>query len=80
MHPQGLHRALHSLWFTPVRTALTRSLGARPGEFLDTSVERLPLPDASVDAAVASVTAYHWTNQVAGFAELARVLRPGGRS
>jgi len=125
MHPHGLHRALHPLWFTPVHAALTHALGARPGErvidvgagtgllsrrlarsgakviclepdaeslttarqrlagldveFLETAVERLPLPDASVDAAVASVTAHHWTDQTAGFTELARVLRPDGR-
>ena len=125
MHPHGLHRALHPLWFTAVHSALIHALGARPGErvidvgagtgllskrlarsgakviclepdagslatarqrlvgleaeFLETLVERLPLPDGSVDAAVASVTAHHWTDQTAGFAELARVMRPGGR-
>lgn len=48
-------------------------------EFLEAQVEHIPLPDASVDAAVASVTAHHWGDQHAGFAELVRVIRPGGR-
>ena len=41
--------------------------------------EPLPLPDASVDA-VFSVATLHWLpDHAAVFAELARVLRPGGR-
>jgi len=40
--------------------------------------ERLPLADASVDA-VTVAQAFHWFDADAAFAELARVLRPGGR-
>jgi malonyl-CoA O-methyltransferase len=41
---------------------------------------RLPLADASVDAAVSSLC-YQWVeDHDAAFAELARVLRPGGRA
>jgi hypothetical protein len=32
MHPHGLHRLLHPLWFTPVHAALARAVAARPGE------------------------------------------------
>jgi ubiquinone/menaquinone biosynthesis C-methylase UbiE len=59
--------------------AARRRLGDHDAEFLKAGVEQIPLPNASVDAAIASVTAHHWANQAAGFAELARVLRPGGR-
>jgi SAM-dependent methyltransferase len=125
MHPHGLHRLLHPVWFRPVHTALVRAVALEPDEqvldvgagtgvlslrlaatganviclepdaaslgaakrrlvdydaqFLKANVEQIPLPSASVDAAVASVTAHHWANQSAGFAELARVVRPGGR-
>jgi len=125
MHPHGLHRLLHPVWFTPVHATLARALDARPGErvmdvgagtgplserlarsgatviclepdaaslalarrrlagrdveFVESPVEHIPLPDACADGAVASVTAHHWADQDAGFAELARVLRPGGR-
>jgi ubiquinone/menaquinone biosynthesis C-methylase UbiE len=48
-------------------------------EYHRASAERLPLQDGSVDAVVSSVSAHHWENRVKGFAELARVLRPGGR-
>lgn len=41
------------------------------------SAEQVPLPDASVDAAVAA-QAYHWFDRVRAHAELARVIRPGG--
>jgi ubiquinone/menaquinone biosynthesis C-methylase UbiE len=42
------------------------------------SAEEIPLPDASVDA-VAIAQAFHWFNERAALAEIARVLRPGGR-
>ena len=39
--------------------------------------ESLPLPDGSVDAALAG-QAYHWFDRREAHAELARVVRPGG--
>jgi len=41
------------------------------------SAEAVPLPDASVDAAVAA-QAYHWFDRARAHPEIARVLRPGG--
>ncbi|RZI95400.1 MAG: class I SAM-dependent methyltransferase [Microbacterium sp.] len=41
------------------------------------AAERLPLPDASLDAVVVG-QAWHWVEPVAGSAEVGRVLRPGG--
>jgi SAM-dependent methyltransferase len=41
------------------------------------SAEHIPLPDGSVDAAVAG-QAYHWFNRDLAHDEIARVLRPGG--
>lgn len=46
---------------------------------VEAQVEYIPLDDASVDAAVASVTAHHWNRPEDGFNELARVIRPGDR-
>ena len=43
------------------------------------SVERLPLPPASIDKAVSLNSLYFWPDIAAAFAELARVVRPGGR-
>lgn len=42
------------------------------------SAERIPLEDASVDAVVVG-QAWHWFDAAAASAEIARVLRPGGR-
>ncbi|MEJ2886334.1 class I SAM-dependent methyltransferase [Actinomycetospora aeridis] len=41
------------------------------------TAEDIPLPDASVDAVVAS-SAWHWFDPERATAEIARVLRPGG--
>jgi SAM-dependent methyltransferase len=37
--------------------------------------ESLPLPDKSVDAALAVLTAHHWSDRAAAFAEIRRVAR-----
>jgi len=41
------------------------------------SAERMPLPDASIDAAVLG-QAWHWVEPIAASAELGRVIRSGG--
>jgi len=40
--------------------------------------EHLPFNDASMDLVVTSTSFDHWSDQGAGLAECARVLRPGG--
>ena len=40
-----------------------------------TTAARIPLPDKSVDAALASLTVHHWSDHEACFAELRRVAR-----
>ena len=56
--------------------ALTRARGL---EALVGDVQELPFPDASFDAAVAAWMLYHVPDVDRALAELARVLRPGGR-
>ena len=53
-------------------------LGTR-AEFIIGSAESLPLETGSIDGAVASVSAHHWSDRQKGFAEAFRVIRPGGR-
>src|SRR5512136_668664 len=43
------------------------------------SAEALPLPDASVDLAVSTISYHHWKDQEQGVREIRRVLRPGGQ-
>ncbi|MCC5036583.1 class I SAM-dependent methyltransferase [Streptomyces sp. WAC 00631] len=50
-----------------------------PGaHYLVAAAERIPLRDAAADLATVGA-AFHWFDQPAAFAELARVLRPGGQ-
>ena len=58
-----------------LREVLAEHVGA--DRVLDGVAERIPLPDASVDA-VTIADAFHWFDQAAALAEVARVLRPGG--
>ncbi|MEJ2867043.1 class I SAM-dependent methyltransferase [Actinomycetospora sp. OC33-EN08] len=58
----------------PDRRMLARVTGATAACAV---AEHLPLADASVDAVVAS-SAWHWFDEQAATAEIARVLRPGG--
>lgn len=41
--------------------------------------EVLPLPDASMDVVLSTMSFHHWSDQAVGVCEVARVLRPGGR-
>jgi SAM-dependent methyltransferase len=41
-------------------------------------VASLPFDDASVDLIVSTLSLHHWSEPANGFAEIARVLRPGG--
>jgi SAM-dependent methyltransferase len=52
---------------------------ARGVEAIVGDVQSLPFPDASFDCAVAAWMLYHVPDVDLGIAELARVLRPGGR-
>ncbi len=60
----------------PVMLASLRAAVHGIPTFVGTA-ERMPLPDASVDAVVLG-QAWHWVDPELGAAEAARVLRPGG--
>jgi ubiquinone/menaquinone biosynthesis C-methylase UbiE len=42
------------------------------------TAEALPLPDASIDVALSTISFHQWQDQLAGLREVVRVLRPGG--
>ena len=63
----------------PLGEMLDRLRATVPGVTAVTgSAESMPLPDGAADV-VACAQAFHWFDQEAALAEIARVLRPGGR-
>src|SRR5215207_1968793 len=64
-----------------MRRQLERKLATigRPAEVVDAGAERLPLPDASIDTAVATLVFCTIPDPGAALAEIARVVKPGGR-
>jgi len=59
--------------------ALRNRVANGPLEIISSPVESIALHDNVVDVAIAVNSLHHWENRLTGFAELARVLRPGGR-
>jgi arsenite methyltransferase len=53
--------------------------GVRNVQFLKGEIEAVPLPDRSVDVVISNCVVNLSTDKPAVFAEMARVLRPGGR-
>ena len=56
-----------------------RAAGAENVEFLKAYIEDVPLPDATVDVVISNCVINLSTDKPAVFAEMARVLKPGGR-
>lgn len=69
--------------FLPEMLDLARRNAAEAGvdnvEFLEGMIEELPLPDASVDVVISNCVINLAPDKRPVFAEIARVLRPGGR-
>ena len=49
-------------------------------EVVVADVAALPMPDACLDLVTSSFSVHHWPDAPGGFAEIRRVLRPGGRA
>jgi ubiquinone/menaquinone biosynthesis C-methylase UbiE len=82
-----LLRAAGSRWPEMVRIGVDAAEGmiavarqTTPGAaFYQGGAESLPLPDASADVIVSTISFHHWPDPVQGVREVARVLCPGGR-
>ena len=64
-----------------IDSAMQRARAQRSDDrvrFLLADGAALPLPDASFDVAVSTLSLHHWAEPATVFAEIARVLRPGG--
>src|ERR1700723_3419145 len=53
--------------------------GYTNGEFYQSTIDRIPLPDASVDCVISNCVLNLAPDKPAVFREIARVLKPGGR-
>jgi len=76
--------AVTRLWLVEpdpdMRKRLHRRVGGRDDvEIVDARAEALPFPDASLDTAVVTFALCSVADPDAALAEIARVLRPGGR-
>ena len=60
------------------RARLVRTGLAARSDVVEGDVSALPFADASFDLVVTSFSVHHWPDAAVGFAEVARVLRPGG--
>jgi SAM-dependent methyltransferase len=73
----------YGLDMTDAMLALARRNAAAAGipnaRFLEGEIEAIPLPDASVDVVISNCVINLSTDKPRVFAEIARVLRPGGR-
>jgi len=69
--------------FTPEMLDLARrnaaEAGASNAEFLDGRIDAVPLPDGSVDVIISNCVVNLAVDKPAVFAEMHRLLRPGGR-
>ncbi|MBI2755398.1 MAG: class I SAM-dependent methyltransferase [Chloroflexi bacterium] len=66
---------------TMIRAAADRARAAGLDErvrFVLADAARLPLDDDSIDITVSTLSLHHWSDPGAVFAEIGRVLRPGG--
>jgi SAM-dependent methyltransferase len=73
-----VHRGLDVIAIEPDRRMRVVLLERAPDARIeDAKGEDMPLADSSVDAVLAA-SSWHWVDQSAGFAEVARVLCPGG--
>jgi arsenite methyltransferase len=81
-HHVGAGGRVIGLDFTPEMVHKARENAARLGydnvEFIDGDIEAVPLPDASVDVVISNCVLNLVPDKVRAFAEMWRVLRPGG--
>jgi ubiquinone/menaquinone biosynthesis C-methylase UbiE len=70
---EGVDAAREMIAQASAAVAASNRINVRQG-----MAENLPFADASFDLVFSSMTFHHWSDQRAGVAEVARVLRPSG--
>jgi ubiquinone/menaquinone biosynthesis C-methylase UbiE len=77
-HARGVLGVDNSAAMLGVAASNLAALGVDNVVFIEGALDRLPLPDDSVDAAVANMVLHHAPEPAAMLGEMARVTRPGG--
>ena len=79
--PQGSVTAteLSDVMLSRAEKSFADEIGRKRLHLVAAAVEQLPLDDATFDGVVTINTVYFWSDPKQGLAEIARVLRPGGR-
>lgn len=71
--------AAHLIGVDPAQAMVDIARKLTPGATFHRGLaQALPLPDASVDLAVSTMSFHHWRDHLGGVREIARVLCPGG--
>lgn len=75
-----LARGAHAFGADP-SAGMVRAATSKAGpRFVVAAAEALPFPSGAFDLAITSMSMHHWRSAERGIAEMARVLRPGGRA
>src|SRR4029079_3718119 len=77
-YPDGVEELILTEPFPPMAKQLRERAGDR-AEVIEAPADALPIPDASIDTAVATLVLCTVDDVPATLAEVSRVLKPGGR-
>ncbi len=74
------NKGLHFTGMDPSSEMLRNALAKNDAiKWIQGAAESIPSEDSSIDGVLVCLSIHHWTDLVAGFKEIQRVLKPGGK-